>query len=65
MIDQLLRPTRLVGNRRVPEVEPQPVVERGEDFLIMAWAIVRHCAPSIFRTHDLHHLHPSSRQPTA
>ncbi len=64
MIDEILRPPSLVGNRRVPDVDPQPVVERGDDFLIMAWAMVRHCLRRFFEpmTYPIH-IPPLASQP--
>lgn len=47
VIDEVLRPSRLIGDRGVSDINPETVVERVEDFLIVDRAILRDFAKSV------------------
>lgn len=47
MIDEVLWSSSLIGDRGVSDINPETVVERGEDFLIVDRAILRDFAKSV------------------
>lgn len=65
MIDQILRSTGLIGDRRIADVDAQPVVECGEDLLVVDRTILWDFAQAVRRTDYLADAHPAARQETA
>lgn len=59
-IDQKLRATGKVGNRRGAHVNSQPMIQRRKDFLVMDRAILWDLAKTIGRTDDLASSHSAS-----
>ena len=47
VIDKVLRPSRLIRDCGVADIDAEPVVKRGEDFLIVDRPILRHFAQAI------------------
>ena len=47
VIDEVLWSSRLIGDCRVADVDAEPVVKRGEDFLIVDRAILRDFTKSV------------------